>query len=395
MQGSTTSIIIGRRKRRENGRALSTAVIYCLCFLLSVVQPFLLLPQSLYDHCVQQQQQQVQNNNDSNVKTIGKMKATNNNIDDDDKNNINEQQRQQPLQEKQQELKQPPLVDLQQGHNLLEKKQKVLYKSSLSSSSSSKSSDYEVFQYGTNPTVFGNILRGELETKFLVETTNVIAFEDISPRARLHGLVIPKLLIPSVFDLLKQQQDKDEDEEAQDKNTETTKQEKVGMVANSNHTATTSSSSRAENYNKHNKYYHNNLMVLQEMKLTAERLVKEYEPVAHKNNDYILCFHVPPFNSVDHLHLHVLAPVSKMSALYRYGKYNTGYHTTNNKNSINKLYNVRWTASLQDVMSSLENSSVSSSSSSPTPYQKHDDWKTIMIDTITSIRSILSHCFFK
>ena len=62
-------------------------------------------------------------------------------------------------------------------------------------------SDFETFGFESNPTVFGSILRGELPTKFLFETNQLISFEDIRPRAPFHALVIPKTLIPSVLDL--------------------------------------------------------------------------------------------------------------------------------------------------------------------------------------------------
>jgi len=60
------------------------------------------------------------------------------------------------------------------------------------------------------------------------------------------------------------------------------------------------------------------------MRQLGLELLGEQQPLALKDEDYILCFHIPPFNSVDHLHLHVLAPASEMGVLYRYGKYNAG-----------------------------------------------------------------------
>jgi len=60
------------------------------------------------------------------------------------------------------------------------------------------------------------------------------------------------------------------------------------------------------------------------MRQLGLELLEEQQPRALEEEDYILCFHIPPFNSVDHLHLHVLAPASEMGFVYRYGKYNSG-----------------------------------------------------------------------
>jgi diadenosine tetraphosphate (Ap4A) HIT family hydrolase len=127
-----------------------------------------------------------------------------------------------------------------------------------------KESDYEC-----NPTVFGKILRGEANCHRFDETVDALAFEDIHPRAPLHALVIPKRYIPTVFDL-----------------------------------------SQAD------------LGLLEEMRSVALRVLQANQPEALRGGDYLLVFHVPPFNSVNHLHLHVLAPVSGMSWLYSGVKYN-------------------------------------------------------------------------
>jgi diadenosine tetraphosphate (Ap4A) HIT family hydrolase len=125
--------------------------------------------------------------------------------------------------------------------------------------------------YSDNGTVFGKILRGEESAETLGETCDLLAFEDLHPRAPLHALIIPKRFIGSVFDL-----------SCPD----------VGLV--------------------------------EEMQEMAYQLLQEQYPNAYRTGDYILCFHIPPFNSVDHLHLHVLAPASQMGTYYRFIKYQVG-----------------------------------------------------------------------
>ena len=59
-----------------------------------------------------------------------------------------------------------------------------------------------VYDYDSNPTVFGKILRGELRRRpILKESDNLIAFEDQKPKAKLHALIIPKRYIPTILDL--------------------------------------------------------------------------------------------------------------------------------------------------------------------------------------------------
>jgi diadenosine tetraphosphate (Ap4A) HIT family hydrolase len=122
--------------------------------------------------------------------------------------------------------------------------------------------------YSTNPSVFGKILNGQLPSRTLKESTNLLAFEDRSPKANLHGLVIPKQFLESIFSL----QLKD-------------------------------------------------VQLVQEMRQMGLDLIEEQYPEAYASDDYMLCFHIPPFNSIDHLHLHVLAPASSMSFANRYIKY--------------------------------------------------------------------------
>lgn len=125
--------------------------------------------------------------------------------------------------------------------------------------------------YEDNTSVFGDILRGKVPASVYAESDTLLAFRDRTPRAPLHGLVIPKRHIRSVRSL------------AQD-----------------------------------------DLNTVVEMKEMALGIIREEQPKAYDEEDYILCFHIAPFNSVDHLHLHVLAPSSSMDYLYRNGKYRNG-----------------------------------------------------------------------
>lgn len=54
----------------------------------------------------------------------------------------------------------------------------------------------------------------------------------------------------------------------------------------------------------------------------VERLIacKEKIPVLNKDHNHLLCFHIPPFTSIDHLHLHIIAEPEKMP-LYLTFKY--------------------------------------------------------------------------
>ena len=151
-------------------------------------------------------------------------------------------------------------------------------------------------RYEDNITVFGSILRGELPARTFLETKDLVVFEDIAPRAPLHALAIPKRYIRSVFDL---------------------------------------------------EQHH--LPLLLEMKEQATKLIAETHPKAFRNGDYVLCFHVPPFNSVDHIHLHILAPASQMGPFYRYIKYNT---------------RTRWCTDIDTVVTRLRNNQT------PVPYKR-------------------------
>lgn len=49
-------------------------------------------------------------------------------------------------------------------------------------------------------TIFGKIARGEIDTDLIYEDDDVVAFQDISPQAPTHLLVIPRKPIPTLND---------------------------------------------------------------------------------------------------------------------------------------------------------------------------------------------------
>ena len=55
-------------------------------------------------------------------------------------------------------------------------------------------------------TIFGKIIRGEIPTDIIYEDDHCIAINDISPRAPVHVLVIPKKRIPRLADAEAQDQ---------------------------------------------------------------------------------------------------------------------------------------------------------------------------------------------
>jgi diadenosine tetraphosphate (Ap4A) HIT family hydrolase len=176
----------------------------------------------------------------------------------------------------------------------------------------SDSTDFETHDYKSNPTVFGKILRGRLKTRLILETKRLVAIEDISQRAPFHALVLPKQRIGSVLDLTGE-----------------------------------------------------HLELLEEMRAVAEKyLLGVYQLLPHSRGDYKLCFHVPPFHSVDHLHLHVLAPASSVDRLYR------KFDDTLNQGN-------RWNVSLQTVTSRLRNGMA------PTLYERDDRWTPLFSNVVS------------
>lgn len=136
-----------------------------------------------------------------------------------------------------------------------------------------------------------------------MESDRLVALEDIAPRAPLHALIIPKAFVGSIFDVT------------------------VNLGSGS---ASTSSTTDDDDQG--------DLEWMTEAQDMALTLIQEHHPKALAQGDYRLVFHVPPFNSVPHLHLHVLAPLSEMSWFYRYIKYHP---------------NTRWCIPLTEVMDRL------------------------------------------
>ena len=110
--------------------------------------------------------------------------------------------------------------------------------------------------YNDNPTPFGEILRGQGQAQILAETNDLLAFVDRSPQSKtLHALIIPKRFIPTIVEL----------EPTPD-----------------------------------------SIQLLYDMEQLGQELLQRYQCCNQHQNDYRMVFHVPPYNTVDHLHLHVL-----------------------------------------------------------------------------------------
>ena len=156
---------------------------------------------------------------------------------------------------------------------------------SIDNSDSANDDDY----YTNNPTPFGRILAGELPSRTYLESSELLAFRDRSPKASFHALVIPKQYVKDIYSLR-------------------------GVTRYSD-------KEQRDNKSQENS---NDIQLIQNMRQMGLDLLQQYQPEALAAEDYILCFHIPPFNSVDHLHLHVLAPASEMNWVYREIKYKCG-----------------------------------------------------------------------
>ena len=168
-----------------------------------------------------------------------------------------------------------------------------------SSSKDNSNTDY----YSNNWTPFGAILRGQDRARVLDETPNLLAFVDRSPQSKtLHALIIPKRYIPTIHDLLD------------------------------------------NNNNNNNNHTLDDVQLLYEMQELGQQLARRYQcrpttttTTSNIENDYRMVFHVPPYNTVDHLHLHVLCN-QDLSIFGRTVKY---------------VYDTPWCISIQTLIQQL------------------------------------------
>ncbi|XP_018318789.1 histidine triad nucleotide-binding protein 3 [Agrilus planipennis] len=109
--------------------------------------------------------------------------------------------------------------------------------------------------------IFCKIIARTSPAEILLEDDDIIVFKDVKPASRFHYLAVPKLHI--------------------------------------------------ENVNK----------ITLNDKLLVEKLLSEGKRALQENganvNDLLAGFHWPPFNSVSHMHLHLISPASEMSFLSR------------------------------------------------------------------------------
>jgi len=185
-------------------------------------------------------------------------------------------------------------------------------------------------EYAHNPSVFGRILEGALPSTTYAESDELYAFQDIYPRAKLHSLVIPKKFIPSVKCLLST---------CSCCSADGTHDTQPTSILNRKRSLT-NNVPVSSNSMINRQTFHERLALVLNMKQMACSILQKKEPAAYQKGDYILCFHVPPYNSVDHLHLHILAPASEMNWAYRYCKY---------------LCGTPWCLDLEELIHRLEN----------------------------------------
>jgi diadenosine tetraphosphate (Ap4A) HIT family hydrolase len=139
-------------------------------------------------------------------------------------------------------------------------------------------------------TVFGRIIRGQSPAAVPAESQDLLAFKDIRPWVPLHALIIPKdESIASVYDLHVHRHHQNAQQQQQQQDSD--------------------SPDDADNLKNNN----DDNFMMRRMQNMAEELVKYHQPDAYKHHDYIICYHIPPFTKVKHLHLHVLTPASQLS----------------------------------------------------------------------------------
>jgi diadenosine tetraphosphate (Ap4A) HIT family hydrolase len=109
--------------------------------------------------------------------------------------------------------------------------------------------------------VFCKIVEGAAPSEIYYQDDDVLIFKDIKPAAKFHFLSIPKEHIPNVNSLTR-----------------------------------------------------DHLELLNKLITTSKEILVEK---GGDVEDIRLGFHLPPFNSISHLHLHVISPASQMSTISR------------------------------------------------------------------------------
>lgn len=136
-----------------------------------------------------------------------------------------------------------------------------------------------------NPTVFGALLRDELPRTTYYDDADYVAFRNVKRYAALAALVIPKRRL---------------------------RQDPDALTADE-------------------------LPVVERLKAVALDVVAREQPAAFERGDYLLRFHRRPFNSVDHLHLHVLAPASSAPLWTSVIFFDGGLHAADVETVLNRL----------------------------------------------------------
>ncbi|KAI8898729.1 HIT-like domain-containing protein [Globomyces pollinis-pini] len=133
------------------------------------------------------------------------------------------------------------------------------------------------------PCIFCAIINNNGPNTIIYDDKNFLGFHDINPAAKLHWLLIPKSHIDTVYNLTSE-----------------------------------------------------HLPLLKDMKLIASKILTDQ---GFSEKDQVLGFHVPPFTSVNHLHLHMIG--LPFNNFWRWAKYPYRYR-------------VSWFITLDNLIEGLE-----------------------------------------
>ncbi|CAD7967675.1 unnamed protein product [Amoebophrya sp. A120] len=156
-----------------------------------------------------------------------------------------------------------------------------------------------------NPTAFGKILRNEKPAEqILYEDTEFLAFKNIKPYAPLAGLIIPKRRVrQDPMNLPKDDFHLNLVE----------KMRAIGLKLARKHLDVAAVSRRGVSLGQQDvSNQHSCTTNAKNTNASGLLPFSVSEKPDFDENDFWLKFHLPPYNTVDHLHLHVLAPVSQI-----------------------------------------------------------------------------------